>query len=195
MKAMPRWWAVLAAGLAAVSWAGLPGGGGRAEAHQGGLVQVALDACTTMSEGPGTWHSVATLVDKDSGAPAWGLDVTLRGAGPNGAELAPVPFQNMGKGRYEAHFAARPGRWRFTLTARPSPGGQAALPLDAPMEMTLTEGLQASSGRMGAGSMGPGRKHGGGGLPLVAVLVIVPVLVAGGVMTIRRRPAAPVAVR
>jgi len=63
------------------------------------------------------------------------------------------------------------------------------------MEMTLTEGLQASSGRMGAGSMGPGRKHGGGGLPLVAVLVIVPVLVAGGVMTIRRRPAAPVAVR
>ena len=63
------------------------------------------------------------------------------------------------------------------------------------MAMTLTEGMQASAGRMGTGASSPGSKHGGGGLPLVAVLVTVPVLVVGGVMTFRRRPGAPVAVR
>jgi hypothetical protein len=156
-----------------------------AGAHIGGNVQVTLASMTTMPAGPGQWHVTLLLQDQDSGTPAWGMDVTLRGRGPSGSALAPLPLVGDGKGHYEGRFSAPAGAWMFSVHADPAPGGQLALPFDATRQLGLG-GAPSATGRASKGG-GAGR----------AALFVVPLLAlsAGGVLLLKRRRVPVPAVR
>lgn len=164
--------------------------GGPARAHLGGNVQVALASMTTTPAGPGQWHVMLLLQDQDSGTPAWGMDVTLRGSGPSGAVLAPLRLAGDGKGRYGGTFAGPAGAWMFSVHADPTPGGQVALPFDATRQVGL--GGSASAAGRSAGKVSKGGGAGGAALWL-AVPVLA--LAAGGVLLVKRRRAPIPAVR
>ena len=165
--------------------------GGPARAHIGGSVQVTLAGMTALPAGPGQWHVMLLLQDQDSGTPAWGMDVTIRGRGPSGAALDPLRLVGDGKGHYEGRFAGPAGAWTFSVHADPTPGGQVALPFDATREVGLG-GSHSAAGPTG----GRASKHGGGGS--AAVWLAVPVLAvagAGGVLVVKRRRVPVPAVR
>jgi len=162
--------------------------GGPAQAHLGGNVQVALASMTTMADGPGHWHVKLLLQDQDSGTPAWGMDVTLRGTGPSGTVLAPMRLAGDGKGHYDGHFEGPAGAWTFALHADPAPGGQLALPFDATRQVGLG-GPQSAAGR----PAGKASKGAGGAALWLAVLVLA--LAAGGVLLVKRRRVPVPAVR
>ncbi|HEY4408448.1 MAG TPA: hypothetical protein VGO87_01085 [Acidimicrobiia bacterium] len=164
--------------------------GGPAGAHLGGNVQVALASMTTMPVGPGQWHVMLLLQDQDSGTPAWGMDVTLRGSGPSGAVLAPRALAGDGKGRYEGTFAGPAGAWTFSVHADPAPGGQLALPFDATREVGL-----GGSGSVAGRPAGKVSKGGGTGAGARWLALPVLALAAGGVLLVKRRRAPVPAVR
>lgn len=159
--------------------------GRAALAHQGGALQVNLAKMTVTPAGSSMWHAVLLLQDQDSGAPAWGMDVTLSGTGPAGAVLAPLRLTGAGKGNYEGHFEGPAGPWTFAVHADPTPGGQVALTFDATRELALKVS--------GITPAGHSSSHGGRGASEERLKVLGVVLSAvaalGWALLVRRRRA------
>jgi hypothetical protein len=173
----------LAAALAAATHAP------RAEAHQGGALQVNLAKMTVTPTGPTMWHVVLLLQDQDSGTPAWGMDVTLHATSPSGAVLEPIKLSGDGKGHYDGHFEGPPGPWRFAVHADPTPGGQVALTFDAQRELALSPAGATSTGHSGHHRAGAGLWSHASSPTVLGIFFAT--LAGGWMLLVRRRAMVP----
>src|SRR2546423_7538279 len=109
-------------------------------AHAGGRAQLYV-ASATVAPRAGGWSITTVLRDLDSGAPAPGFGVEVRGSGPSGAALAPLALTDDGDGRYEAALAGgTEGNWSLTVQAGEVPGGNGALPVQRTWTVALSTG-------------------------------------------------------
>ena len=161
------------------------GGGG----HGGGVARVADRGFALHDAGGGQWAARVELVNAGTGSPLLGLDVSLTGSGPDGANLAPTVLSEQGKGRYEGRFAGPAGPWQLTLAVRSVPGNNVSvLPFTKNATLTATPG-GASGDQAAAGAEPASATHraGGSGSPAPLVGALLGALGVGGLAVLGLR--------